>query len=137
MSGNTNNKSDLGFIIFLVLAVAILIPLSIGFDNFESLFRTMKIVLGIVFGIIIVGFGVIGYYFYKRKVKRKHTSKKEDKQKTQSELNNTNLENKDDKSKVEIEIINENSDVIDQKQANQDSDKLSIKLKELNSEFDL
>jgi hypothetical protein len=137
MSVNTNNKSDLGFIIFLVLAIAVLIPLGIGFDNFESLFRTIKIILGIAFGIIIMSFAVIGYFFFKRKYRRKNISKNKDNQKINSETISTNLESEIDNNKVEIEIINENPDIIDQRNAHKDTDNLSIKLKSLNKEFDL
>jgi hypothetical protein len=129
MSGKSNNKSDLGFIIFLVLAIVVLIPLAIGFESFESLIRTMKIVLGLVFGLTIIVLSVGGYYFYKRKVKKKALKKKEAEEKSDSEKAVGDI-----KPEVVIQEI-EKEDLIEHEILL--SDKKALELKDINKKFDL
>ncbi|NHJ39641.1 MAG: hypothetical protein FK731_06365 [Asgard group archaeon] len=136
MSGNTNNKSDLGFIIFLILAFAIIIPLGIGFENFENLLKTIKIALGIIFGILIIVVGISIYYFYKRKVGKRNKSKFMNEQNNQTIVNSKN-ENDEKINKVKIEIIDEAQDSLNQQQTDKEIDELSKKLKKINNEFNL
>lgn len=137
MNGNTNNKSDLGFLVFLILAIIILIPLGIGFDNFESLFKTIKITLGVVFGITILGLVIGGYFLARKKIMRGKKIKSKNEQNNQSNKNKTQMEEDDKANKVKIEIIDETQDILEQEQTQKEIDNLSIKLKKLNNEFEL
>ncbi|NHJ48073.1 MAG: hypothetical protein FK733_09820 [Asgard group archaeon] len=132
MSNNSNNKSDLGFIIFLVLAIAVMIPLAIGFESFESLLRTMKIVLGLLFGLTVIVLGVGGYFFYKRKVKKRNIAKK----KAASEKSDGSNEINDDKKKTEVLIQEIGKDDLIEHEVLL-PDKKTLELKDVNKKFDL
>lgn len=76
MTSNNSDNSDVGFIVLISFAVLALIPLAIGFDNFEELFRVGKIILIVVLVVAVVAGVIFGYLFYKRKI-RKRNAKKE------------------------------------------------------------
>ena len=77
---NYENKSDLGFIVFLGLAIIILVPIGMGFNSFDQLLKIGKIIL-IVICIAAVSTCVIFSYLYIRKKTKSNNKKIEEREK--------------------------------------------------------
>ncbi len=73
MTSSNSDNSDVGFIVLISFAVLALIPLAIGFDSFEELFRVGKIILIVVLIIVIVAGAFFEFLLYKRKIKKGNT----------------------------------------------------------------
>ena len=90
MTSNDSNSPDIGFIVLIVFAILALIPLAIGFDSFEELFRIGKIILIAVLVLVVVASAVFGYLFFKGRIKKRNTKKRK---------NSNDNENSDNKVK--------------------------------------
>lgn len=106
MTSNNSDNSAVGFIVLISFAVLALIPLAIGFDSFEELFRVGKIILIVVLVIAVVAGAIFGYLFYKRKIGKRNAKKEKN--------SNENLESKkqgnitkihEKRNSEEIEIV--------------------------------
>lgn len=106
MTSNNSDNSAVGFIVLISFAVLALIPLAIGFDSFEELFRVGKIILIVVLVITVVAGAIFGYLFYKRKIGKRNAKKEKN--------SNENLESKkqgnitkihEKRNSEEIEIV--------------------------------
>ncbi len=106
MTSNNSDNSDVGFIVLISFAVLALLPLIIGFDSFEELFRIGKIILIVVLFVAVVAGAIFGYLFYKRKIGKRNAMKEKN--------SNENIESKklgnvtevhEKRNPVEIEII--------------------------------
>lgn len=75
-----NQSSDLGFIVFLVFAGIMLIPLYFGVRDISELIRIGKIMLIIVIVLAVIISGVIGTIYIRRKTKNNY--KKNSREKT-------------------------------------------------------
>ncbi|NPE08624.1 MAG: hypothetical protein GNW80_10120 [Asgard group archaeon] len=89
MTSNNSDNSAVGFIVLISFAVLALIPLAIGFDSFEELFRVGKIILIVVLVIAVVAGAIFGYLFYKRKIGKRNAKKEKN---SNENLNQKNKE---------------------------------------------
>ena len=106
MTSNNSDNSDVGFIVLISFAVLALIPLAIGFDSFEELFRVGKIILIVVLVVAVVTGAIFGYLFFKRKIRKRNTKKEKNSNeniKSKKQRNVTEVPEK--RNSEEIEII--------------------------------
>ncbi|MBK5114238.1 MAG: hypothetical protein JJE41_11465 [Candidatus Heimdallarchaeota archaeon] len=75
MTSKDSNSSDVGFVVLISFAILALIPLAIGFDSFEELFRVGKIILIVVLVVAVVAGAIFGYILYKRKISSRDSKK--------------------------------------------------------------
>ena len=82
-----DQSSDLGFILFLIFAGIMLIPLYFGVRDIAELIRIGKIALIIVVVLAVIICGVIGGFYFRRKIKnsRRKNSKGKTKNKKEEE----------------------------------------------------
>lgn len=94
MTGNNSDNSDVGFIVLISFAVLALIPLAIGFESFEGLFRVGKIILIVVLVVSAVAGAIFGYLFFKRKIGKRNAKKEK--------ISNENLASKKQGNATEV-----------------------------------
>jgi uncharacterized integral membrane protein len=75
MTNKDSNISDVGFVVLISFAILALIPLAIGFDSFEELFRVGKIILIVVLVVAVVAGAIFGFILYKRKISFRDSKK--------------------------------------------------------------
>jgi len=102
MTSNNSNSSDVGFIVLISFAVLALIPLTIGFDSFEKLFRVGKIILIVILVVAVVMGALFGYIFYKRKIGKRNVGKEK---KLRESISTEKQEEPKEKCSKEIENI--------------------------------
>ncbi len=106
MTSNNSDNSDVGFIVLISFAVLALIPLAIGFDSFEELFRVGKIILIVVLVLAVVAGAIFGYLFYKRKIGKRNAKKeKNSNENTESKKQGNVTEVHEKRNSEEIEIV--------------------------------
>ncbi len=106
MTSNNSDNSDVGFIVLISFAVLALIPLAIGFDSFEELFRVGKIILIVVLVLAVVAGAIFGYLFYKRKIGKRNVKKeKNSNENTESKKQGNVTEIQEKRNPEEIEIV--------------------------------
>ena len=106
MTGNNSDNSDVGFIVLISFAVLALIPLAIGFESFEDLFRVGKIILIVVLVVAAVAGAIFGYLFYKRKIGKRNVKKeKNSDENIESKKQGTVTEVHEKRNPKEIEIV--------------------------------
>jgi len=138
---SNNQGSDLGFIVFLGIAALFIIPLIVGVETFDDIFRIGKIVLIIISIIAIIAVITIGILFYRRKFPRKKITKTEEENK---QIEYTNLDENKQKKLFEIndEQLFKNNDfrgkgLITEDELNDQHKKENNLLLETNQKFDL
>ncbi len=139
MSGNNNNnKSDVGFIIFLVLVVAIMIPFFIGYDNFNKILQISKIII-IVFSAIAVAASIVfGFIFFRRKASPKNLKKISNDSVDgvfNESLNEEELKSKNI-PKIELMSADHNENILDVGNKLTEIDAMSNDLRKLNQKYD-
>jgi len=131
--------SDLGFIIFLIFAVIVMIPLAVGIDSFDQFILIGKIVLISAVVIVIALIAILVAIFIRKRIKIKEKSKL-----TEGEKDYFNLKEKDNKTipiypKEPIIVNPEHKQLeaieVDNTQA--DLEKIKIELQKINKKFDL
>ena len=106
MTSNNSDNSDVGFIVLISFAVLALIPLAIGFESFEDLFRVGKIILIVVLVVAVVAGAIFSYLFYKRKIGKRNAKKeKNSNENIESKKQGTVTEVPEKRNSEEIEII--------------------------------
>jgi len=124
MTSNNSDNSDVGFIVLISFAVLALIPLAIGFDSFEELFRVGKIILIMVIVVTVVTGAIFGYLFYKRKIGKRNAKKEKN--------SNENIQSKKQRnvSKVHEKRNPEEIEIVDP--IFDETDEINLDLKEIN-----
>ncbi len=106
MTSNNSDNSDVGFIVLISFAVLALIPLAIGFESFEDLFRVGKIILIVVLVVAVVAGAIFSYLFYKRRIGKRNAKKeKNSNENIESKKQGTVTEVPEKRNSEEIEII--------------------------------
>ena len=106
MTGNNSDNSDVGFIIIISFAVLALIPLAIGFDSFEELFRVGKIILIVLLVVAVVTGAIFGYLFYKRKIRKRNAKKEKNaNENIDSKIQGNVTDVREKRNPEEIEIV--------------------------------
>jgi hypothetical protein len=75
MTGNGSSSSDVGFIVLIFFALLALIPLAIGVNSFDELFRVGKIIIIVVIVAAVIAGVIFGYLFFKGKIRKRNTKK--------------------------------------------------------------
>ncbi len=95
-----NQSSDLGFIVFLVFAGIMLIPLYFGVNDISELIRIGKIMLIIVVVLAVIISGVIGIIYIRRKTKNNYKKNSKEKNKEEENLSKLHFKENDNVSIV-------------------------------------
>ncbi|MHA1156512.1 MAG: hypothetical protein ACTSQK_10435 [Candidatus Heimdallarchaeota archaeon] len=90
--------SDLGFILFLIFAGIMLIPLYFGVKDITELTRIGKIILIIVVVLAVIISGVIGGFYFRRKIKNSNRKNSKEKTKNKKEENLSKLHFKENEN---------------------------------------
>ncbi|MGC9778256.1 MAG: hypothetical protein HZR80_03350 [Candidatus Heimdallarchaeota archaeon] len=139
MNGNNNNsKSDVGFLIFLILVVTAMIPFFIGFDNFNKILQISKIIIFVFTAIAVAASVVFGFIFFRKKLTFKNL-KKINNDSVEDAINESLNEDKlKDKNipKIELTSTNQQENILDVGNKLSKIDSMSNDLRKLNQKYD-
>ena len=84
-----NQSSDLGFIVFLVFAGLILIPLYFGVSDITELIRFGKIIIIVIIVLVVISIALVGFLIYRKKFRKPKIKKKMEVSEESEEQENT------------------------------------------------